>query len=311
MSRVVIRFKDLNMSNCKSCKKNTLLLIFYSCSSLNFIWFISGSLKRRKEARTASLTSLLNSKSAETNEAEQATFISPANSSHLSLCSTPEKGPFTRTFQLLQHKPVISRVAVNKSVLSIRPFRKENSVPPNIRENSSYTSFPSSNRSWDGNLRSSASESKLNTLLNSPLHAPDTAFSDKGLQGLDAELQYETETESRIGVDNQECSSESRERSNSTQSLHSFSRQLAEDRMQKIREMRNQFLGIETKGSVSLWNSENSGSNGIGSRNLRSQSLEPETTKLGSFSWNLTPKPYSSGFYESTEHGLMTRQNSG
>ena len=284
--------------------------LIYQILNLNFIWSISGSLKRRKEARTASLASLLNSKSAENYDAEHTTFISPANPFRSSSISAPAKGPFARTFQLIQQKPVITRVAVNNSVLSIRPFRKENSVPP-------YITDSSSDQTWNGNLRSSASESKVNTLLNPIFYPPDpSCTTQKSLQG--SELYHETENVSRTRFNNQECLNASHERSNSTQSLHSFSRQLAEDRMQKIREMRNRFLGIETKGSVTTWNSEHSGSHGTGNRSLRSQSLEPET-KLGSFSWNLTPQPYSSTQYGERnifsvfqdQEELTHKQNSG
>lgn len=165
---------------------------------------------------------------------------------------------------------MISRVAVNKSVSCFQySTRRERSVPPD------FTGISDSVCYSVGSLRSCVSEGRLNA-LGSPLHAPDRN-TERSEREVSAGFLPDGGNKPGAGAGNLQQSVYS-DRSQSPLGYSSSKpRQLAELRIQKIREMRNKFLGIETKDSVSSWSSENTGSDESSyTRYTRSQSLEPE-----------------------------------
>jgi len=243
----------------------------------------SGSLKRRKELRTASLNGLLQSPK------EQ--IPSPQDRLQASYSpSTPNLVSFARSFQLSHQHPIISRIAVNKSVSDFNlsrgvGVRRETSVPPDL------TRLQNS----EGLLRSSVSESRLNALGGSPLHAPHTNC-DKG------STQYlrKPEHESRLKFAHPESPNNSPRRNIAHQS--SPVQSAPEQRSTRIRDLRNKFLGIETTSQASPHNNNNSCSNNFNhssstdnlTRSQRSQSLEPaELASQGWFGLNRGPRSSS------------------
>ena len=194
--------------------------------------------------RSASLNNLLNCDSADSatcNKTSSPVHHHASSSASLHPPSLPSYAPlsspalissapisFARTFQLSQQKPVFSRVAVNKSVsdgqMSTQPRlfadrRRERSEPPELL--GSYNSLTL--------LGSSSSENRLNGRRGSPLNASDTSATD------DASAER---TDHRVQFGQQKSYSQSLPRH--------FTNKRQEDRIQKLREMKNQFLGLET-----------------------------------------------------------------
>ena len=128
------------------------------------------------------------------------------------------------------------------------------------------------------------SESRLNALGGSPLHAPQTNC-DKG----STLYLRKPEHESRLKFAHPESPNNSPRRNIAHQS--SPVQSAPEQRSTRIRDLRNKFLGIETTSQASPHNNNNSCSNNFNhssstdnlTRSQRSQSLEP--AELASQGW--------------------------